>query len=477
MITRKGYKLAEDSLERNNAVNAIKSLEKKYSSKLKINKDLNRGIVSFQQNKAEPIFQWFSYREGFSKKLLQYLFNDYELLPTHSVLDPFAGSGATLFCAQKAGANSIGFELLPVGKFFIESRKKVTIMGATRIVSLATKILNDKNWQKHRKITYRFQHLSITQGCFSQQTEEHLNRFLSYWEHVGEDEAWLSKLVVFCNLERISFTRKDGQYLRWDYRANRNRASSKFDKGNIPSFEKATSERLHQIIDTLSSSEFQAELFPNCETIEEGDINIQQGSNFYLMDSLEDSSIDCIITSPPYCNRYDYTRTYALELAFLGTSQSELLSLRQELLTCTVENRPKNLPNEKLANKSVEAFYGNGACNSIDQFLRNQNELGLLNNSNIERMVRGYLIESAYHVFQAAEKMKKGGAYYMVNDNVQYNGMQIPVDLILSEFAVESGLDCEVIWVLPQTKGNSSQQMAKHGRIPLRKCVYKWTKN
>ena len=50
---------------------------------------------------------------------------------------------------------------------------------------------------------------------------------------------------------------------------------------------------------------------------------------------------DLVVTSPPYCNRYDYTRTYALELAFLGVDEQRIKQLRQALLSCTVENRSK----------------------------------------------------------------------------------------------------------------------------------------
>jgi hypothetical protein len=64
----------------------------------------------------------------------------------------------------------------------------------------------------------------------------------------------------------------------------------------------------------------------------------------------------------------------------------------------------------------------------------------------------------------------------MVNDNVRYVGEEIPVDLILSEFAASYGLETEKIYVLDQNKGNSSQQMGAHGRSPLRKCVYLWRK-
>jgi hypothetical protein len=64
----------------------------------------------------------------------------------------------------------------------------------------------------------------------------------------------------------------------------------------------------------------------------------------------------------------------------------------------------------------------------------------------------------------------------MVNDNVQYNGEEVPVDLILSDFAVSAGLAVDRIWVLPTGKGNSSQQMGVHGRNELRKCVYIWSR-
>jgi len=50
------------------------------------------------------------------------------------------------------------------------------------------------------------------------------------------------------------------------------------------------------------------------------------------------------------------------------------------------------------------------------------------------------------------------------------------VDLILSSFAERLGFTIENILVLPDGKGNSSQQMGKHGREPLRKCVYVWRK-
>jgi hypothetical protein len=65
----------------------------------------------------------------------------------------------------------------------------------------------------------------------------------------------------------------------------------------------------------------------------------------------------------------------------------------------------------------------------------------------------------------------------MINDNVRYAGASISVDLILSKIAEDIGFSIEKIFVLPNPKGNSSQQMGNYGKEKLRKCIYVWKKN
>ena len=51
---------------------------------------------------------------------------------------------------------------------------------------------------------------------------------------------------------------------------------------------------------------------------------------------------DGIVTSPPYCNRYDYTHEPStLSWLCLAKEEREVVQLRQEMLSCTVENRPR----------------------------------------------------------------------------------------------------------------------------------------
>jgi Tfp pilus assembly protein PilZ len=79
-------------------------------------------------------------------------------------------------------------------------------------------------------------------------------------------------------------------------------------------------------------------------------------------------------------------------------------------------------------------------------------------------------------IFELTRTTKPGGYVVMVNDNVQYHNEEVPVDLILSDFAEKAGLQVDCIWILPKGKGNSSQQMGAFGRNEIRKCVYVWRK-
>ena len=60
----------------------------------------------------------------------------------------------------------------------------------------------------------------------------------------------------------------------------------------------------------------------------------------------------------------------------------------------------------------------------------------------------------------------------IVNDNVRYAREEVPVDLILSDFAETFCLTTRHIYTLRRRKSNSSQQIRSHCRTELRKCVY-----
>jgi DNA modification methylase len=281
------------------------------------------------------------------------------------------------------------------------------------------------------------------------------------------------RFALLCILESISYTRKDGQYLRWDYRSGRKQGKKIFDKGRIAPFDEAITAKLNEIVGDLDATSLPEDLFFTARS--RANLVLHSGSCLEIMPTLEASAFDCIFTSPPYCNRYDYTRTYALELALLGVTEEGLVGLRQDMLSCTVENRTKDLlalnPNWE---RALAVANEHPLLQRILSYLDAQRKLDLLNNNGIPRMVRGYFYEMACVITECARVLKRGAPLVMVNDNVRYAGASIAVDIILSEMAEQLGFTAENIFVLPNGKGNSSQQMGAHGRNPLRKCVYVW---
>ena len=200
---------------------------------------------------------------------------------------------------------------------------------------------------------------------------------------------------------------------------------------------------------------------------------------------MQASNIDFVLTSPPYANRYDYTRTYALELVFLGCNEEKVKQLRQKMLSCTVENRDKRAQLEQyytdMGRKQEflridSTFQQQAALQEVLTILEVYRKEGKLNNKNIARMVCNYFYEMCFVIYELARILKNGGIVAMVNDNVRYAGEEVPVDLILSDIGESFGLFTRYIWTLGRGKGNSSQQMGNHGRSELRKCVYIWEK-
>lgn len=467
----------EYSTQYHKAKASVKKLEDKFAGKLSLNSDLDRSLISFQANKSEPIFRWFNYREGFSKQLVEYTLDKINAPVNGCILDPFAGTGASPFVgAQYKGMTGYAVELLPVGIFFMRCRNVFAGLTNETLIGYANNALKSRQQWLSTISDWQFNHLRITKHAFSNDNETELCLYKT-WAHSQQDEnyALFLDFVTFSILEKISFTRKDGQYLRWDYRSPRYINSKKpttFDKGKVWSFFEALEDKLHHIIDDLQNDMFTDTGSRN------GQINIIQGSVLKEIEHIPDGHLDCVITSPPYCNRYDYTRTYALELAYLGVDEVHIRELRQMLLTCTVENKPKQFEwlDEKIHNLARNAFEKQEALQDTLAFLESEKQANKLNNNGIATMVSGYFYDTAVHLAQVVQKITKGGYYVMVNDNVRYNGLDLPIDCILSDIAEQVGFETEVIWVLPKGKGNSSQQMKKHGRSELRKCVYIWKK-
>jgi len=206
-------------------------LENKYINLVEETDIFNRKTVSYQANKNESIHNWLKYKEGFSSELVSILLEDFKINPNGLILDPFMGSGTTMLVSKMKGFNSIGFDILPLSEIAINAKNDVYLYDLNELDKILLEIKNiDMNFDN----ISNFSHLSITKGAFPEETEKEL-MFFSKW---AEDSSYsvqaknLIKLCIINILEQISYTAKDGQYLRWDYR------SQKVIEGNKKRLEK-----------------------------------------------------------------------------------------------------------------------------------------------------------------------------------------------------------------------------------------------
>lgn len=441
-------------------------LARHYSQRLAVAPFLTRRLVSFQANKDKPHYRWYKFKEAFSAELVEYLLHKFKI--SGRILDPFAGIGTTLFAASKLGIASDGIELLPVGQEIVSARLALQ-EGLSSTDRATLKHWADRYPWQHSNVKIPLNTIRITKGAYPLETVDATERYLGSIQGENKKVFAILRFALLCVLEAVSYTRKDGQYLRWDYRAGRGRGAIPFNKGEIIEFSSAIREKIYEILsdtDTIDQDR---------DHLAAQKINLRSGSCLDIMPKLPSNLYDAVLTSPPYCNRYDYTRTYALELALMGMSDAEVIAIRQKMLSCTVENRTKSLQSSNYTN-FTKISDSDELLAKILQQLENEKKLGNLNNNGIPRMIRGYFNEMSCVIGECHRVLKPGAPLIMINDNVRYAGISISVDLILSRVAEKIGFTTERIFVVPSKKGNSSQQMGTHGRIPLRKCVYVWRK-
>ena len=441
------------------------ALGRRFASRLVVRRDLNRRLVSYQANKAQPGLRWFKYKEGFSAALAR----DALRLGEGPVLDPFAGLGTSVLVAGGAGRDATGIEIMAVGA---RAAQAIARMGngvdAGALRRAGARLLGALDG-KQAAAEHRFPHVRITEKAFPSEAEDAIAKARGHLARMRDDQLRaLLDFACMSVLEEVSYTRKDGQYLRWDGRCGRSLRGA-MHKGPIPSFPDALARRIGQM--TTDAAALRRDYGGRLP-------RIVHGSALTELPRLADASVGLTITSPPYANRYDYTRTYALELAWLGHDQAAFASLRQALISATVENRSKQDWLEReyarpaVLAQAKRAVAEQAALREVLDALRSRR--AELSNPHVIRLVENYFAEMAVVIAELARVTRPGGRVMMVNDNVQYNGEEVPVDLILSDIAETCGFVCEEIGVLPHGKGNASQQMGRFGRRELRKCVYRW---
>ncbi len=164
----------------------------------------------------------------------------------------------------------------------------------------------------------------------------------------------------------------------------------------------------------------------------------------HLTEVIAPGSVDAVITSPPYPNEKDYTRTTRLESVILGFihNKVELRALKQGLVR-------SNTRNVYMADTDDQAVANNREIQRIAKAIeRRRIELG--KTSGFERLyarvTRLYFGGMARHLASLRTILRPGARLaYVVGDQASYLRVMIRTGAILADLARELGYEVESI--------------------------------
>ena len=254
-----------------------------------------RDLVTFIPNKREPIHNWYYFKEGFSKELVDYFIKNYGIESTSRVLDPFCGVGTTLLTCKQNGIKSIGIDVNPL--FAFVSKVKTQDYDLSVLEKDVKKIVETKR-ERPRDLP----HNDFLKKALSSSALEDV---VFYRNKISEIENRETRefmmLALIDSTTKGSWLIKDGALLR-------------IQKQGRPPVGKLFRYKIRRMLKDLKKSSLNP-----IET----EIVLQDSRNI----DFEKNSIDCVITSPPYLNKIEYTKIYKLELLlFFDYPESSLRS-------------------------------------------------------------------------------------------------------------------------------------------------------
>ena len=403
----------------------------------KLQEDLSLGAaVTPKYARTAPIHNWFLFPHSFSPQLVYWLLEQLAVPKGGLVYDPFVGAGTTLLACKERSVSAVGADTLPLSVFVSNVKVRDYEVSALR-EDLAT-----VSFECERDTPSRFADIPIVPRAFDEDSIKRISAVCDAIQSVeSQTHRDLLLLGLLSILTRVSRTARDGGWLRL-----------------LDSSEHGSGDIIDLFLGRIE------EMLSQLETVPRRDADGLSWEAYVADARAEDPAVqaDAVISSPPYPNRHDYTRIFSLELALAFVEDQEALKrLRYESLRSHVEARPP-------ATASCHDFCQPDVLRTTLKELARSCQ-----DTRVTQMVSGYF-EDMYAVLRAiVAKLKPGGSVAFVLGNTRHAGVLVPVDIIVAALGESVGLKLEGITAV-RYRGNSAQQMGRHGRVPARESVVVW---
>jgi DNA modification methylase len=395
-------------------------------------------LSNSRANKLDPqdraFHDWYRFVLSFPPHLVRAYIEKFELNQKSVVLDPFCGTGTTLVEAKLAGMKAIGLEGNPFPHFASSVKTdwgldaEYLISGAHRIADEALAILKsqgiddnlsfgDPKDLKLKILSPEIEKLILANSI----SPLPLHKTLVLLECLNQFEGepfYRHALLAFGNalvfkISNLHFGPEVG--------IKKPKADAPVISNWLLEIEKITND-LHGI---------EGKTFP--------------GAKVHLADArslnvLEPNSVDAVITSPPYPNEKDYTRTTRLESVLLGfiNSKEELRELKKRLVRSNTRGIYKEDDDDKWVSDFPEIQ------RIADEIEKRRIKLG--KDSGFERLypraTKLYFGGMAKHLADLRKVLRPGAQLaYVVGDQASYLRVMIRTGQILGSIAQRLGYE------------------------------------
>ncbi len=361
------------------------------------------------------------------------------------LLDPFAGSGTSLVAAARLGHSATGLEVNPflafaagakchVGawaeKGFNRTLERLCSKGRLEIrsplegLSTFTQREGASRWLFNRSVARGFSAIN-----------SRLDRRIGPYAPLKL--ALLAAAMECCNAT------PDGKCLRY----RQNWESLGYSSEDLRS---SFQRRARIIFDDL-----------NAQPLSRNAVKVRHGDARSLIRRLRSESHDLLVTSPPYLNSFDYTDVYRPEM-FLGgfvQNNQELYQVRLRTIRSHVQanwRKPRDIVSPMLV-PLLERLVGSER----------------LWDHRIPSMVQAYFEDMQIILREGHRVTRKGGQAWIVVSTSAYDGVEIPVDLIIADIATRQRWSLTSVNVLRglRASGQHWRHLSPGAKPPLRESL------
>ena len=397
---------------------------------------------AFSSNKRLPIHRWVPWIAGYSQQFVQDALARY--LPTPgTILDPFAGVGTTLVEAVLSGHRAIGFEINPYAAFACQTKLTAYKLAPPLVRAAVTQFQ-----------TFCVSAFADTYTPQSTPPPGFKTRSAFYSPQVLHKVLGVQDFITTAlepgmiqDLFRIAFGATMVTYSNYSYEPSlgRRTTAGKAEIEDCPVEEVI----VQKLTDMIADIEWM-----QCKLKgQEPPSRVVTGSFFACRDHLPASSVDLLVTSPPYLNNYHYNRNTRPHLYWLGFAATP-----RDFKPLEEQNFGKfwQTVREEACVELDDAIIDPDIQGTVQQLREKHQEKGIYGGNGWANYAASYF-NDCYRFAQAAQyALKSKGTALVVIGNSIVQGMMIPTDQFLGAIAETVGLEVVEIHIPRATRvGNS----------------------